>query len=266
MLRRWWRGLRDARALRQRAIPDDLWLDTLRALPFLTRRPLADLLKLRALCALFLDRKEFSGAGGLQVTDAMAVAVAAQACLPVLHGDLGDYDGFVGIVMQPGEVVAEREWTDDDGIVHSGTEELTGEAMAGGPLMLAWSDVAASGDSAEQGYNVVIHEFVHVLDLRDGEADGVPPLPSRAARVAWLAVLEPAFQRLRNQVEAGVDTAIDPYGASGIEEYFPVVSEAFFVAPGLLHQAEPAVYDLLRGHFRQDPLRHAAAAPPRQAL
>jgi hypothetical protein len=259
MLSRWWRRQRDARALRVRAIPDDLWLATLRRHPFLTRRPLDDLLKLRSLCALFLDRKEFSGAAGLQVTDDMAVAVAAQACLPVLHLDLAAYDGFVGIVMHPGEVVAQREWIDEDGICHQGEEELAGEAMPGGPVMLAWSEVDASGELAADGYNVVIHEFVHVLDMLDGEADGVPPLPTRAARTQWMAVLEPAFERLRRQVEADEETTLDPYGASAIEEYFSVASVAFFVAPHLLSSSEPGVYELLREYYRQDPVRYAEA-------
>jgi Mlc titration factor MtfA (ptsG expression regulator) len=256
MLMRWWRRRRDERALRQRAIPDALWLDTLHRLPFLKYRPLADLLQLRADCARFLDRHEFSGAGGLVITDEMAVAVAAQACLPVLHLDLAAYDGFVGIVMHPGEVRAQRQWTDDDGIVHEGHEDLAGEAMAGGPVMLAWSEVAASGETAAMGYNVVIHEFVHVIDALDGEADGVPPLPDRAARKHWLDTLEPAHARLCADVDAGLDTAIDPYGANGLEEYFAVVAEAFFVAPDLLTEHEPALYALLAGYFGQDPAQH----------
>jgi MtfA peptidase len=256
MLMSWWRQRRDARALRQRAIPDALWLDTLHRLPFLKYRPLADLLKLRADCARFLDRHEFSGAGGLVVTDEMAVAVAAQACLPVLHLDLAAYDGFVGIVMHPGEVRAQRQWTDEDGVSHEGHEDLAGEAMPGGPVMLAWSEVAASGETAESGYNVVIHEFVHVIDALDGQADGVPPLPDRAARHHWRDTLEPAYERLCAEVDAGTDTALDPYGASGLEEFFAVAAEAFFVAPDLLTEHEPALYALLAGFFGQDPAQH----------
>ena len=43
--------------------------------------------------------------------------------------------------------------------------------MDGGPLMLSWQDVADAGSSAEWGYNVVIHEFAHVIDQRDGTGD-----------------------------------------------------------------------------------------------
>ena len=103
----------------------------------------------------------------MQVTDAMALAVAAQACLPLVYlAPVGGcatrfrwYDDFVGIVLHPGEVLARREVTDDDGVVHHHREALTGEAMDGGPVMLSWSDVAAADGPPEHGYNVVIHEF-----------------------------------------------------------------------------------------------------------
>ena len=90
-------------------VPDisaELWLHTLARYPFLATLPLHDQAKLRALAALFLQHKEFTGAHGLHVTDAMAVSIAAQACLPLLH--LGEprralawYDDFVTIVVQP---------------------------------------------------------------------------------------------------------------------------------------------------------------------
>ena len=103
------------------------------------------------LSSLFLDRKEFSGAHGLQVSDDMAVAIAAQACLPVLRLGLRPYDGFVGIVVHPDEVQVRREFVDDDGVVHEYDDVLAGEAMEGGPVMLSWRDVSEAGESAELG-------------------------------------------------------------------------------------------------------------------
>ena len=254
----WWRRRRDARALTRRAIPDELWLDTLRAYPFLARRPLADLQSLREMASLFLDRKEFSAAGGLQLEDAMAVAVAAQACLPVLKRGLQHYDGFVGIVLHPDEVRVDRHWVDEDGVAHEGEEILAGEAMPGGPVMLSWHDVTLAGE-VDRAYNVVVHEFVHVLDMLDGEADGVPPLADRAAQTRWLAVMGEAHEALCAALERGEDTFLDPYAAHGLDEFFPVAAEAFFVAPRGLQVAHPAVYALLRDYFGQDTAPHGLA-------
>ena len=159
--------------------------------------------------------------------------------------------------MHPDIVVARREVMDEDGIVHYYDEELAGEAMEGGPVMLTWRDVADAGDSAEWGYNVVVHEFAHVLDMRDGASDGVPLLPDRAARERWLAVLVPEWDEFSVRVAVGEDTLIDPYGAEAIDEFFAVASELFFVDAATMRGEHPALYELLAGYYRQDPAADA---------
>jgi Mlc titration factor MtfA (ptsG expression regulator) len=239
VIARWWRRQREARALQRRVIDDALWSRTLAALPFAAARPPDQQERLRRLCSLFLDRKEFSGTRGFVVTDQIALAVAAQACLPVLELGLDRYDGFVGIVMHADAVVAPREVMDEHGVVHAYEEELTGEAMAGGPLMLAWSDVLADADESPNAYNVVIHEFAHVLAMRDGEA--------------WLDALMPEYDRFCERVVCGYETVLDPYGAEALDEFFAVGSESFFVTPQPLKEEQPALYRLLASYYRQDP-------------
>ena len=248
-----WKRWRRDRTLRNRAIPDALWQATLDRFPFLTARSTADIERLRELATLFLAQKEFSGAGGIEVTDEMAVAIAAQACLPVLELGLEGYSGFVGIVVHPEAVAANREITDDAGVGHQYVAELAGAALAGGPRMRAGSAVAAAGASAEWGYNVVIHEFVHVLDLHVGRA-GMPA----AVGAAWPARLEHEYERFVERVDAGEDTLLAPYGAEAIEEFFAVAAEAFFVAPTEFAAEEPRLHELLVAFFRQDPARAAA--------
>ena len=249
----WLKRKRMARTLERRAIPEALWRLTLARFPFLATGSDDDAERLRELTTLFLAKKEFTGTQGLEVSDEMAVAIAAQACLPILELGLSWYDGFVGIVVHPDLVVAQREVMDDDGIVHEYEEELAGEAMHGGPVMLSWVDVDEAGASAEVAYNVVIHEFVHVLDMRTGEADGVPALPDRAARENWIEVLHAEFDAFCARVDADEETLLDPYGAQAEEEFFAVASEAFFVAPHEFQAEHPRFYDLLRGFFKQDP-------------
>jgi MtfA peptidase len=263
------RGLRDRRdaaAVARRAIPDDLWKRTLIRYPFLQRHSSADAAELRRLTSLFLDRKEFSAAGGLRLNDAMVVAIAAQAVLPILHLGLARYDGFVGIVVHPGQVVARREVAGDEGLVHEYDEVLAGEAMEGGPVMLSWHDVRLASSLAAQSYNVVIHEFAHVLDMADGRADGVPLLPPEIAASEWQATLADEFGRFASRVEQLRDEdpqpALDPYGASAPEEFFAVASEAFFVNPAAFCSEHPALYDLFARLYQQDP---KTQTPPKRA-
>ncbi|WP_088281203.1 zinc-dependent peptidase [Ideonella sp. A 288] len=246
---------REARRLARRAIPDALWASTVAGLPFIARLAPQDQTELRRLATLFLDEKEFTGAGGFEVDDEIAVCIAVQACLPVLRFGLAPYRGFVGIVVHADEVVARREVTDDDGVVHEYDEVLTGEAMDGGPVMLSWRDVSEAGESADWGYNVVIHEFAHVLDMGDGVADGVPPLADLESRRAWVEVIDEAYNRFCHDVETGRDTLLDPYGATAIGEFFAVATEVFFVNPQDMRWEHPALYQLLADYFRQDPAK-----------
>lgn len=252
----WWQRWKDWREQRVRArhdIPTPLWDAVLARYPFLENLPSGEREALRALSSAFLARKEFSGAQGLLVSDEMAVAIAAQACLPILHLDLSLYDGFVGIVVHPDEVVARRHVTDHDGVVHEYDEWLSGEAMAGGPVMLSWPDVDEAGDFAMDGYNVVVHEFAHVIDMCNGDADGVPPQPSLEAQTRWIEVLDGALEAFCRRLDAGQPTLLDPYGAEGPQEFFAVAAEAFFVNPRPFREHHPDVHALFVNYFRQDP-------------
>ncbi|MEP6971729.1 MAG: M90 family metallopeptidase [Betaproteobacteria bacterium] len=244
---RWLQMLRQRRGNGDSAIPDMLWNNTLAQLPFLQTIGEEQLLPLRRLTQAFLDNKEFHGASGLQIRDDMAVAIAVQACLPVLHlqqpwRGIAWYDDFVGIVVYPGAMRARRESLDENGVVHQYEEVLTGEAMQDGPVTLSWQDVADAGTSANEGYNVVIHEFVHKIDMRDGAADGCPPLPAgfmgtsgaSAARTLWHNTLHTHYlnfcDRLSMAERFGAKMPwLDAYGASAIDEFFAVASEAYFV-------------------------------------
>ena len=249
----WWRRWRRKRTLERRPIPDAVWRLTLARYPFLAARVEPDLAALREMATLFLAGKEFAGTRGLEVSDEMAVAIAAQACLPALKLGLEWLDGFVGIVVHEDAVVARREIEDEDGVVHAFDEELTGEAVSGGPVMLAWRDVDEAGASAAIGYNVVVHEFVHVIDMRGGITAGLEELDPKSERGAWLNALADEYEAFADAVDAGEETFLDPYGAQALEEFFAVAAEAFFVAPGDLQAEQPRVYELLKGFFRQDP-------------
>jgi MtfA peptidase len=273
MIAAWWRGLGASRraarlqsVLKRRAVSDALWHSTVAVLPFISDLPNDDLARLRVMVSLFLEGKEFSGAHGLQVSDAQAVMVAAQACLPILHiapPDRPDlalawYDGFVGIVLHAGGVKARREWVDEDGIAHSGSEDLTGEILEGGPLMLSWSDVQAAGESAKEAYNVVIHEFIHVMDVRDGHADACPPMPAPQRR-QWLAVMQTEYARFVESSQAwerfgslqdAPKPLLDAYGSTSIDEFFPVAAEAYFTQSARFAQQYPALYKEFNAFFR----------------
>jgi Mlc titration factor MtfA (ptsG expression regulator) len=238
-----------------RAVPDPLWDRVLARYPFLAERPQGERLRLRELAERFLADKEFHGAQGFVITDEVALSIAAQAVLPVLNLGLSWYDDFVGIVVHSDQVVARRTTSDETGVVHQWEEVLAGEAMERGPVTLSWRDVEDAGETATRGYNVVVHEFAHKIDMRDGEPDGCPPLPTRAQRQHWLATLTTEYQAFRERVIVaerfgGEQQWLDAYGATAIDEFFAVACEAYFVNRRRFEKEFPALVALFDPFFR----------------
>jgi MtfA peptidase len=239
----WLTEWRRRRVLARHRIDDALWQRATRPLTFLPRTP-----KLRELALLFLAEKDFVGAHELEVTDVMRLSIAAQACLPILELGLDWYAGWHGIVVYPGDFRVRRREIDEDGVVHEWEDDLAGEAMPAGPVVLSWDALAH-----DPAINVVIHEFAHKLDMLNGEADGVPPLHPGMDRRAWVAVFEEAYEGFCDALERGKDTWLDPYAAEHRSEFFAVISEAFFREPGETKRRYPGVYEQLARFYRQDP-------------
>lgn len=250
------RRLVRARDARMQAIPDALWQAACAQHAFVAYLSDADRARLRARVAGFLAQKQFHGARGLALDDAMMLSIALQACLPVLRLGLDAYRDWVGVIVYPGDFVVPRRTTDEDGVVHEYEEEVLGEAWEQGPVIVSWWPDA----TGEPGVNVVIHEFAHKLDMSNGEADGLPPLPADMSRSEWSRVFRDAYSDLCERVDAGQPTAIDAYAAEHPAEFFAVASEAFFETPGRLLQAYPDVYAQLSRLYGTHPAGGEAAS------
>lgn len=251
------RHWRRRRALQNARIPEALWQQVLAGLPFLRGLSEADLARLRELTVLFLSDKEMHGAAGLDLSDDIRLSIALQACLPILNLGLDAYAGWIGIVVYPGEFVVTREEMDENGVVHVVREELSGEAWEGGPVVLSLQDVQHTG----AGYNVIIHEFAHKLDMENGNADGFPVPRNGLDRNRWHSVWETAYGNFCRQVDAGEATLIDPYAAEHPAEFFAVMSEVFFTHSEVLARDWPDLYGQLARYYLQDPAERLAGAP-----
>jgi Mlc titration factor MtfA (ptsG expression regulator) len=248
-IRRW----REQHVLRTAALPDALWREALEALPFLAIYTEDELARLRDKVVLFLHAKGIVGAAGHEVRPIERTVIALQACVLVLNLDFALYDDFENVIVYPGEFIPGWEWEDEYGVVHKNAGPLAGEAMPHGPVVLSWPDVEASADWEAAGMNLVIHEFAHKIDMRNGDANGCPPLPRDMPPQAWKRTLRQAYDHFRARVERGEETAIDPYAAESASEFFAVLSEVFFVDPTLLLQEYPSVYAQFSRFYRQDP-------------
>jgi MtfA peptidase len=256
------------------AIDAQLWREATAAWLFMRGLGECERAKLQALAQAFLATKHFSGTHGLEVTPIMHVQVAAQACILVLELGSEWYEGWSEVIVYPSQFAPEREVMDEAGIVHITNDPMAGEAWLGGPVILSWEDVALAADESVRvaGYNVVIHEFAHKLDMRNGDPNGFPPLHAGMDRDAWKLAFSAAYEdfcarvdEADAQADEGDEAAllalpIDPYASESPAEFFAVSSEAFFETPELLAPAYPALYAQLRLFYRQDPLARLAAS------
>lgn len=228
-----------------------LWRSVLARFPFTRALSEVERARLRDRAILFLKEKSIVGAGGLEVRDEIRMCVAAQACMLVLNLDFDFFRGWTEVIVYPDEFIVDYEYQDEDGITHRVNAPFSGESWLAGPVILSWADAERGGDGA--GYNVVIHEFAHKIDMVNGEANGFPQLHADMDRATWSRVFNAAYDQFCGRVERGEETEIDPYASENPAEFFAVVSEAFFETPFEVRDAYPEVYNQLAAFYRQDP-------------
>lgn len=249
---KWLERLRVRRTLRHHPIPLESWFKLMRDADIFRGLTSVERARLRKLSTLFLHRKAFSGAQGLELTTDMQLAVAAQACLLVLELGLDCYDGWVEIILYPGVFKVSRDIS-EGGVISDAGGHMAGESWQRGPVVLSWDTAASDLAGHHPGHNVVVHEFAHKLDSLDGSANGIPPLHPGMIREDWTQSFTTAFDALRSQLDHRHPPAIDAYAATSPAEFFAVCSELFFTAPVALHHPFPGVYEQLVLFYRQDP-------------
>jgi MtfA peptidase len=228
-----------------------VWESAWRSIPLL-RRYGAIRAPLLALAGELVQRKRWLPLAGARFGIARRARTALLMALPVAALDVRWYRGFASVLLYPTVFRTRQRELDAAGVVHEWEEWRSGEAWARGPVVLALPEVAASGRG--RGYNVVVHECAHQLDLL-GDGEGAPPLHRGMSRAAWSGALGAAWADHGARIEQGARTVLDPYAAQAPGEFFAVASEAFFETPRALRRAYPGMYEQFTQFYRLDPLR-----------
>lgn len=261
---KWWRQWRAGRFSARHPFPEDTWQQVRSRLPLLAALSDAEAHRLGQRAWRLLHRKRLSIPAGLDFDLSARLGLMAQAALLTLGWDEADADAALAnlheILLLPDAFRRHVEEMDEAGVVHAYADERVGETWYQGPVVLALSDVMASGDW--DGCNVVIHELAHKLDMGNSQdVDGFPPLPTDMAASEWHRVFTAVWDDLQAHLARNDPPPIDDYAATHPGECFAVCCEHFFAAPDVLDAAYPELYDLLRRYFRQDPLARLPAGP-----
>lgn len=246
------RRRRRDKQLRQFEMPETEWQHLL-AQPIFTGLTVDEQRRLRELTIWFLYEKSIFGIDDYQPTPYQKLAIAAQACLPILNLGIDSYAGWHGVAVYPTTFRRQARYTDQHGLTHEEQEWLAGEARDDGPVLLAWPEVAQSLRGG--GYNVVIHEMAHKLDMKNGSANGFPPLHDGMSEAEWTLAFKRAYLDFCRGVDHGEHVPINTYAAQNPAEFFAVLSEYFFDLPWLVAESWPEVYRLMVEFYRQDPLQ-----------
>ncbi|MEH6443268.1 MAG: M90 family metallopeptidase [Oceanospirillaceae bacterium] len=211
---------------------------------------------LRNLTFRFIVRKTFASGGDFKFTTDMCLKIATMACVPILHLGLDWYDHWETIILYEGDFMPNRPYRSEDGVVHTNSPGLSGEAWLRGPIILSWKAVCATGAHVchSRASNVVIHELSHKLDmLRDG-ANGAPPMHPGMRTDEWHDIFSAAWDRLHGDLDRHRLLPLDGYALTNPAEFFAVCSETFFEDPQKVEKHLPDVYRLLCQFYRQQPI------------
>ena len=240
--------------IRRRPFPA-AWRDVLRRrMPLYARLPANLQWQLKKHVQVLVAEKPFIGCAGLVIDDEIRVLIAAQAALLLLNRRADYFGNLRAILVYPGAFVVERSQGDGSGLTHESRRALSGESWQQGQVILSWDDVLSGAANADDGHNVVIHEFAHQLDQERGRANGAPWLGARDRYARWASVLGAEFVALQQRLARGESGLIDAYAATDPAEFFAVVSEHFFEQPAALAAGHPALYGELVHCYRTDPL------------
>jgi Mlc titration factor MtfA (ptsG expression regulator) len=203
-----------------------------------------------------LSRKRWEAARGFELDDTVRVVIAAQAALLVLALSTDHYRLVSAIIVHPTMLETSGVRAGPSlGTVTADRLTVLGLAEDGrGPIVIAWDEALAGAHRTERGENVVLHEFAHKLDMRDGTIDGTPLLP-QDVRADWFRVCTEVYEDL---VAGRPRPPMRWYGATNHGEFFAVATEVFFEQAEDLLVLEPELYDVLARFHRQDPAAREA--------
>lgn len=197
---------------------------------------------------LFLARTTVTGVE-TEVDDVTRVLVAASAVIPIWGFPDWEYPNLREVLIVPDvwteKPNAEREFTGLQGTLLGSVQQFQDDQY----MRLSKTALERGFRDWQNGENVGLHEFAHVLDHADGQIDGAPVLAlPPELRGAWTDVVQRELARVKRG--AGI---LNSYAGTNEAEFFAVAIESFFEEPTRLAQHHPELYELLSKALQQEP-------------
>ncbi len=218
------------------------WSDTLQSnVNFYRGLSVEDKLTFEQRCLLFINTTRIE-AGAFEVTDKDRLLVAASAVIPVWAFPDWHYFNLQAVFLLPGAFNERFECGQPD----SNITGMVGTGPMAGKMALSRPNLHYGFENDRDKRNVGIHEFVHLVDMQDGQCDGLPErLHQFQYTQPWLDFIEHKIA----EIEDGKSN-IRQYGATNRQEFLAVVSEYFFERPAMLQKKHPKLFAALSRFYQ----------------
>jgi len=192
---------------------------------------------------LFLHTTEIT-AGEADVSEQDRLLVAASAIIPVWSFPKWHYFNLNTVYLLPGPFNREFACGQPDSVFTG----MVGTGPMSGKMALSQPHLVQGFSNSRDMRNVGVHEFVHLIDMADGDCDGYPErLREYQYAIPWLDLVD----KKTREIFANRSN-IDPYGATHPAEFLAVASEYFFERPTMLEKKHPKLYQALSELYQQD--------------
>jgi len=199
---------------------------------------------------IFLSEVRITGIK-TEVDDKTRLLVAASAVIPIFGYKEWEYDDLGEVLIYPGAFDRDFNFTEGKRNVLG----MVGNGALNDIMILSKPELIQGFLSNQDTQNVGIHEFAHLIDVKDGSFDGVPlNLPHKYMQ-PWLDLMYKEIDKIKKG-----DSNLRVYGATNEAEFFAVATEYFFEHPFDLEQDHPELYDMLEVIFHQDPAQRFTLA------
>ena len=192
----------------------------------------------------FLNTTRVTGVD-TEINEVDEILVAASAVIPVFGFEEWEYSNLDQVLLYSGLYNEKFETTGKDRTISG----MVGWGYLNGTMILSKPSLHLGFSNKTSKENVGIHEFIHLIDKKDGAVDGVPDVILQNPEVIpWLKMMKDKLDEMRSS-----KTDINPYGATNEAEFYSVVGEYFFKRPQLLRKKHPELYRALTKVFKQNP-------------
>jgi len=192
---------------------------------------------------LFLSTTRIES-GHFQVTDEDRLLVASSAIIPVWKFEKWHYFNLEAVFLMPATFNEKFECGKSDSLISG----MVGTGVMLGKMVLSKPDLHLGFANNRDKQNVGIHEFVHLIDMADGECDGFPEaLKEHAYSIHWFELVEHKIKQINDR-----NSNIRDYGATSRTEFFAVATEYFFERPGMMQRKHPKLYAMLSEFYKQN--------------